>query len=114
MLLLITTLIIFHRTSQQVLELDRRIRELHEERAEIYKSQSENAQRLVTMNEQLRNKEEKDKKQTEEYAASEFMAQVLNYCFRLKRLSESVNKLSAKCDLQVQQLREKDVTIQVN
>jgi autophagy-related protein 16 len=49
-----------------VVELDRRIRELNEERVEMYKTQSENAQRLVNLNEQLRTREEKDKKQTEE------------------------------------------------
>lgn len=48
------------------MELDRRIRELNEERADMYKTQSENAQRLVNLNEQLRAREEKDKKQTTE------------------------------------------------
>jgi autophagy-related protein 16 len=32
----------------------------------MYKTQSENAQRLVNLSEQLRTREEKDKKQTEE------------------------------------------------
>lgn len=54
------------RTSQRVQELDRRIRELNDERGEMYKTQSENAQRLVNLNEQLRTREEKDKKQTEQ------------------------------------------------
>lgn len=54
------------RTSQRVAQLDKRVRELNEERAEMYKTQSENAQRLVNLNEQLRTREEKDKKQTEE------------------------------------------------
>lgn len=49
-----------------MIELDRRIRELSEERADMYKTQSENAQRLVNLNEQLRAREEKDKKQTAE------------------------------------------------
>ncbi|GAN05835.1 autophagy protein 16 [Mucor ambiguus] len=84
-------------STQRVAELDRRIRELNEERAEMYKTQSENAQRLVNLNEQLRTREEKDLKQTEE----------------IKQLSDSVKKLSTKCDLQTQQLREKDVTIQI-
>jgi len=53
-------------STQRVAELDRRIRELNEERAEMYKTQSENAQRLVNLNEQLRTREEKDLKQTEE------------------------------------------------
>ena len=56
----------FDSSSQQVAELDRRIRELNEERGEMYKTQSENAQRLVNLNEQLRTREEKDKRQTEE------------------------------------------------
>lgn len=55
-----------YRNSQRVIELDRRIRELNEERADMYKTQSENAQRLVNLNEQLRAREEKDKKQTAE------------------------------------------------
>lgn len=54
------------RASQRVAQLDKRVRELNEERAEMYKTQSENAQRLVNLNEQLRTREEKDKKQTEE------------------------------------------------
>ncbi|KAI7902474.1 WD40-repeat-containing domain protein [Cokeromyces recurvatus] len=83
--------------SEQLLELDRRIRELNEERAEMYKTQSENAQRLVTMNEQLRLKEEKENKQTEE----------------IKHLLEKVTKLSDLVELQVQQLHEKNNTIQI-
>ncbi|KAI8647022.1 WD40-repeat-containing domain protein [Parasitella parasitica] len=63
----------------------------------MYKTQSENAQRLVNLNEQLRTREDKDIRQTEE----------------IKHLSEAVKKLSAKCELQVQQLREKDVAIQI-
>ncbi|KAG0173902.1 hypothetical protein DFQ30_006733 [Apophysomyces sp. BC1015] len=83
--------------NQRIAELDNRIRELNEERAEMYKTQSENAQRLVNMNEQLRLREETDKRQTQE----------------IQRLLENVTKLTSKCDLQVQQLREKDVTIQI-
>lgn len=60
------TLTLYNRTSQRVVDLDRRIRELNDERGEMYKTQSENAQRLVNLNEQLRTREEKDKKQTEE------------------------------------------------
>lgn len=59
-------MILYKRTSQRVQELDRRIRELNDERGEMYKTQSENAQRLVNLNEQLRTREEKDKKQTEQ------------------------------------------------
>ncbi|KAI8331108.1 WD40-repeat-containing domain protein [Blakeslea trispora] len=83
--------------NQNLVELDRKIRELNEERAEMYKTQSENAQRLVNMNEQLRSRDEKDKKQTEQ----------------IQDLTRSVQALSKKCDLQVQQLREKDVAIQI-
>lgn len=46
-------------------ELDQRIRELNEERAEMYKTQSENAQRLVTLNERLRLAETSDKENAE-------------------------------------------------
>ncbi|OBZ87415.1 Protein tipD [Choanephora cucurbitarum] len=83
--------------NQRLVELDNKIRELNEERAETYKTQSENAQRLVNMNEQLRSRDEKDKKQTEQ----------------IQELTQSVRSLSKKCDLQVQQLREKDVAIQI-
>lgn len=89
--------IFIYSSTQRVAELDRRIRELNEERADMYKTQSENAQRLVNLNEQLRTREEKDIKQTDE----------------IKQLSDSVKKLTTKCDLQIQQLREKDVTIQI-
>lgn len=43
------------------------------------------------------------------YILSNFFFLVL----RIENLSASVKSLSAKCDLQVHQLREKDVTIQV-
>ena len=58
--------IFIYSSTQRVAELDRRIRELNEERADMYKTQSENAQRLVNLNEQLRTREEKDIKQTDE------------------------------------------------
>ncbi|CAO3596050.1 unnamed protein product [Absidia cylindrospora] len=63
----------------------------------MYKLQSENAQRLVLMNDQLRVKEDTDAKQKQE----------------LTQLTEKAAKLSSKCQLQIEQLREKDVTIQI-
>lgn len=33
--------------------------------------------------------------------------------YRIKRLTSTAKQLSAKCELQIEQLREKDVTIQV-
>ncbi|KAI8333076.1 WD40-repeat-containing domain protein [Chlamydoabsidia padenii] len=63
----------------------------------MYKLQSENAQRLVLMNDQLRSKEATEVKQKQELAA----------------LIESTRKLTEKCQLQTEQLREKDVTIQI-
>ncbi|KAI8080088.1 WD40-repeat-containing domain protein [Halteromyces radiatus] len=77
--------------------LEQRIRELKEERADMYKLQSENAQRLVLMNDQLRNKEETDAKQKQE----------------LVLLADQTKKLTEKSNLQIEQLREKDVTIQI-
>ncbi|KAL0097621.1 autophagy protein 16 [Phycomyces blakesleeanus] len=99
---------------QQINDLDRRIRELHEERAEMYKSQSENAQRLVHMNEQLRAKEETEKQQAEELSVeTKVCKQLLTSIFRIKSFSEKINALSKECDLQAQQLREKNIVIQI-
>lgn len=47
-------------------ELERRIHELNNERAELYKTQGSNAQRLVDMNDKLRIAEEKEKQNTTE------------------------------------------------
>ncbi|KAI7879026.1 WD40 repeat-like protein [Lichtheimia hyalospora FSU 10163] len=82
---------------QKTQELERRIHELNNERAELYKTQGSNAQRLVEMNDKLRIAEEKEKQNTTE----------------IKRLTSTVKQLSAKCELQIEQLREKDVTIQI-
>ncbi|KAI9499022.1 WD40-repeat-containing domain protein [Zychaea mexicana] len=82
---------------QRVAELDRRIHDLNEERAEMYKTQSENAQRLVHMNEQLRKVTETEKRDSAE----------------INKLTASVKQLGTKCDLQVEQLREKDAAIQI-
>ncbi|SAM02800.1 hypothetical protein [Absidia glauca] len=78
--------------------LENRIQELKEERADMYKLQSENAQRLVLMNDQLRSKEATEVKQKQELAT----------------LTEATRKQMEKCQLQTEQLREKDVTIQAS
>ncbi|KAI9280654.1 WD40-repeat-containing domain protein [Sporodiniella umbellata] len=62
----------------------------------MYKTQSENAQRLVHLSEQLRQREEAEKKLSKETV----------------QLSEKVKKLSSANDLQTHQLREKDIAIQ--
>ncbi|ORZ01381.1 WD40-repeat-containing domain protein [Syncephalastrum racemosum] len=82
---------------KRIAELNQRIQELHEERADMYKIQSENAQRLVHMNDQLRIKEESEKANSLE----------------MQELKTHVKQLASKCDLQMQQLKEKDVTIQI-
>ncbi|KAI9313093.1 WD40-repeat-containing domain protein [Dichotomocladium elegans] len=82
---------------QRVAELDRRIQELNEERADMYKIQSANAQRLVEMNDKIRVAEQTEKQHIEE----------------IKELSSKIKHLSAKVELQIEQLREKDVTIQI-
>lgn len=54
------------KNQQRVAELERRLQELNEERAEMYKTQSENAQRLLYMNEQRQLAEKKEKQNSEE------------------------------------------------
>ncbi|CAG8739756.1 30093_t:CDS:10 [Gigaspora margarita] len=78
-------------------ELEQQIQSLKEERAELYKTQGTNAQRLLDVNDMLRNHEETAKKNKEE----------------IQRLSEANQTLTNKVDLQAQVLREKDVTIQL-
>lgn len=56
------------RTSSRVVELEKKINKLSEERVELYKTQSENAQRLFRLSEQLRGREENEKRLSEEYA----------------------------------------------
>lgn len=85
------------RTSSRVVELEKKINKLSEERVELYKTQSENAQRLFRLSEQLRGREENEKRLSEETI----------------QLSEQVKRLSAKCEEQVYLLREKDKGIQV-
>lgn len=55
------------RASSRVVELETRINKLSEERVELYKTQSENAQRLFRLSEQLRGREENEKRLSEEY-----------------------------------------------
>ncbi|KAI8981030.1 WD40-repeat-containing domain protein [Pilobolus umbonatus] len=86
---------VYSGNQERVLELDRRIKELNEERIEMYKTQSENAQRLVNLNEQLRAKEEKEIQQSQ-----------LNI-----RLQQEASVLKKKHELQIEQLREKDKVI---
>ncbi|KAI7861127.1 WD40-repeat-containing domain protein [Circinella umbellata] len=63
----------------------------------MYKTQSENAQRLVHMSEQLQKASETEKRDSAE----------------IKKLTASVKQLGTKCDLQIEQLREKDTAIQI-
>ncbi|CAG8487065.1 8467_t:CDS:2 [Racocetra fulgida] len=78
-------------------ELEQQIQSLKDERAELYKTQGMNAQRLLDVNDVLRNHEETAKKNKEE----------------IQKLTEANQTLTNKVDLQVQVLREKDVTIQL-
>ncbi|CAG8441748.1 16642_t:CDS:2 [Acaulospora colombiana] len=82
---------------RRTLELEQQIQNLKEERAELYKTQGTNAQRLLDLNDVLRNLEEQSKKQQED----------------IQRLTEINQTLTKKVDIQVQVLREKDVTIQL-
>ncbi|CAG8495395.1 18414_t:CDS:10 [Acaulospora morrowiae] len=82
---------------KRTVELEQQIQNLKEERAELYKTQGTNAQRLLDLNDVLRNHEEQAKKHQEE----------------IQRLTEINQTLTNKVDLQVQVLREKDVTIQL-
>ncbi|CAG8816815.1 26871_t:CDS:2, partial [Racocetra persica] len=77
-------------------ELEQQIQSLKDERADLYKTQGMNAQRLLDVNDVLRNHEETAKKNKEE----------------IQKLTEANQTLTNKVDLQVQVLREKDVTIQ--
>ncbi|RHZ49966.1 hypothetical protein Glove_508g52 [Diversispora epigaea] len=78
-------------------ELEQQIQTLKDERAELYKTQGVNAQRLLNLNDVLRNHEEQSKKQQEE----------------TQRLTEANQTLTNKVDLHFQVLREKDITIQL-
>ncbi|KAI9255130.1 WD40-repeat-containing domain protein [Phascolomyces articulosus] len=110
---------------QRVAELDRRIHDLNEERAEMYKTQSGNAQRLVHMNEQLQKATETEKRNSAEYDSYYLFIYLLwikhvnsdkknpRKPFRIKKLTASVKQLGTKCDLQTEQLREKDIAIQI-
>ncbi|CAI2173670.1 16579_t:CDS:10 [Funneliformis geosporum] len=78
-------------------ELEQQIQALKDERTELYKTQGKNAQRLLDLNDSLRVHEETEKRNHEE----------------VQRLTELNQALTAKVDLQVQVLREKDITIQL-
>ncbi|CAG8485733.1 12339_t:CDS:10 [Ambispora leptoticha] len=78
-------------------ELEKQIYELKEERATLYKTQGQNAQRLVDLNDVLRKSEETAKKNNEE----------------IQRLTETNTTLMKKVESQTLALGEKDVTIQI-
>ncbi|RUP44073.1 hypothetical protein BC936DRAFT_149977 [Jimgerdemannia flammicorona] len=53
---------------QRTAELESQIQNLKEELSDLYRTQSQNAQRLVDMNEELRKREEREKRHLEESA----------------------------------------------
>ena len=53
-------------SQQRTAELETQIQHLKEEVGELYKTQGQNAQRLVDMNEELRKKNESEKKNLDE------------------------------------------------
>ncbi|OZJ05095.1 hypothetical protein BZG36_01350 [Bifiguratus adelaidae] len=83
---------------QRTQELEQQLQVLKEEQSELYKTQGQNAQRLLDMSEQLRTYYDRDKQLNEE-------SQTLN---------ARVTKLDKQVETQILQLREKDVTIQAS
>ncbi|CAG8566702.1 3551_t:CDS:10 [Ambispora gerdemannii] len=78
-------------------ELEQQIYELKEERANLYKTQGQNAQRLVDLNDVLRKSEDTTKKNNEE----------------IQQLTEANTGLLKKVESHTNSLREKDGTIQI-
>ncbi|RUS17762.1 autophagy protein 16 [Endogone sp. FLAS-F59071] len=82
---------------QRTAELETQIQHFKEDISELYKTQGQNAQRLVDMNEELRKKDEREKKNVDE----------------IQGLTERLRKLTEGNEGQTHLLREKDVTIQL-
>nr|CAG8494887.1 14529_t:CDS:10 [Entrophospora candida] len=79
------------------IELEEEVRKLREERDESYKTQGQNAQKLLDLTDVLNQHIELNKKNQEE----------------ILRLTDSNTNLNKKVDLSVQVIREKEVNIQI-
>ncbi|ORX90253.1 WD40 repeat-like protein [Basidiobolus meristosporus CBS 931.73] len=77
-------------------ELEKQILDLKEERGELYKTQGQNAQRLLEANETMKRLEQKSKSDEQ----------------KIEKLTAEVEKLVVKVQHQVEVIREKDSTIQ--
>ncbi|KAK9717704.1 hypothetical protein K7432_006027 [Basidiobolus ranarum] len=80
----------------RIRELEKQILDLKDERGELYKTQGQNAQRLLEANEIMKKMEEKVKEDQ----------------LRIEKLTTEVEKLMTKAKHQVEVIREKDSTIQ--
>jgi autophagy-related protein 16 len=78
--------------------LETQISSLRDELANLYKTQGQNAQRLLSMNETLREKEELSRIDTE----------------NLRKSREELSALRRKVDQHAELMAEKDRTVQVN
>ncbi|CAH1760804.1 25_t:CDS:10 [Entrophospora sp. SA101] len=84
-------------TIKRNIELEEEVRKLREERDESYKTQGQNAQKLLDLTDVLNQHIELNKKNQEE----------------ILRLTDSNTNLNKKVDLSVQVIREKEVNIQI-
>ncbi|CAG8474153.1 5890_t:CDS:10 [Paraglomus brasilianum] len=93
---------------QRTAQLEEQISNLKEERAELYKTQGTNAQRLLDMNDLLRKTEEESKKNLEEYVG------VVNVeIMKIIILTEANQILNTQVNQKTQTLNTKDGIIQV-
>ncbi|KAL1924972.1 uncharacterized protein VTP21DRAFT_4626 [Calcarisporiella thermophila] len=82
---------------KRITELEGQVASLKEERAELYKTQGQNAQRLVDMNDAIRNYEQREKQNGAQ----------------ISTLTEQYKALSKQNEQQKELLREKDGLIQI-
>jgi autophagy-related protein 16 len=78
--------------------LESQISSLRDELATVYKTQGQNAQRLLSMNETLREKEELSRIDTE----------------NLRKIKDEITVLKRKVDQHAELMAEKDRTVQVS
>lgn len=83
-----------------ITSLERQLQSMRDEMATLYKTQSQNAQRLLVLNEQVRNKDEREREQSEETRKSN------DELIRLKRKEEDLRGVVGEKDKMIQLLQD--------
>ena len=83
-----------------ITSLESQLQSMRDELATLYKTQSQNAQRLLVLNEQIRNKDEREREQTDETRKTN------DEIMRLKRKEEDLRGVVGEKDKMIQLLQD--------